>query len=87
MNLPAVIIELDAKALVDGLSNPAYANSIIFPLFDDCRYLVTHIPPCCIRHIFRKDNKCADRLARLGHLQSLDFVLYPSPPLDFATFC
>ena len=37
MNLPAVIVELDAKALVDGLSNPAYANSIIFPLFDDCR--------------------------------------------------
>ena len=37
MNLPAVIVELDAKALVDGLGNPAYANSIIFPLFDDCR--------------------------------------------------
>ena len=52
INLPAVIVELDAKALVDALSNPAYANSIISPLFDDCRQLVTRIPQCHIRHIF-----------------------------------
>ena len=86
MNSPTVIVELDAKALVDVLSNPAYANFIISPLFDDCRQLVTRIPRYCIRHIFQEANKCANRLARLDHLQSLDFVLYPGPPLDLLPF-
>ena len=35
MKLPAIIIELAAKALVDALKNPRYGNSIISPLFDD----------------------------------------------------
>ena len=44
MNLHAVIVELDARALVDALNNPAYANTILSPLFDDCKQLVTRIP-------------------------------------------
>lgn len=27
---------------------------------------------------------CADSLSKLGLVQSLDFVLYPSPPVDLA---
>ena len=37
LNLNAVIVELDARALVDALNNPSYANSIISLLFDDCK--------------------------------------------------
>ena len=44
MNLQSVIVELDARALVDALNNPAYANTILSPLFDDCKQLVTRIP-------------------------------------------
>ena len=44
MNLLAIIVELDARALVDALNNPAYANTVLSPLFDDCKQLVTRIP-------------------------------------------
>lgn len=82
MNLSALIIELDAKALVDALNNPSYANSVISPLFDDCRQLASRISRLCIRHIYCKANKCAERLASLGLHQSLDFVIHSCPPVD-----
>ncbi|KAK9993890.1 hypothetical protein SO802_023593 [Lithocarpus litseifolius] len=82
MNLNAFIIELDAKALVDALNNPSYANSVMFPLVDDCRHLASKIPRLCIRHIYPEANKCADRLAKLGLQQSLDFVIHSSLPVD-----
>ena len=37
MNLSDVIVEIDAKALVDAFKNPSYANSVISPLFEDCK--------------------------------------------------
>ena len=86
MKLPAIVIELDAKALVDALNNPMYANSVISPLFDDCKLLVTWIPRLCIRHINREANKCADHLASIGALQSLDFVMHFCPHVDLLYF-
>lgn len=56
MNLSDVIVKLDAKALVDALNNPAYANSVISPLFDDCRQLATQIPRIIFRHIYCEAN-------------------------------
>ena len=44
--------------------------------------LVARFSQCCIRHIYRETNICANKLSRLGLVQSLDFVLYPSPPVD-----
>lgn len=44
MNLTSIIVELDSKALVDALNNPSYANSVISPLFDDCKLLASNIP-------------------------------------------
>lgn len=82
MNFNAIIIELDAKALVDAFNNPDYANSVISPFFEDCRHLASRIPRLCIKHIYREANKCADRLAKLGLHQSLDFVIHSSPSVD-----
>lgn len=82
MNFNAIIIVLDAKALVDAFNNPGCANSMISPLFEDCRHLASRIPRLCIKHIYRKANKCADRLAKLGLHQSLDLVIHSSPPVD-----
>lgn len=84
MNLQAVVVELDTRALVDALNNPAYVNTMISPLFDDCRQLINCIPRCCVRHIYYEANMCANKLAGLGLLQSLEFVLYPSPPVDLS---
>ena len=44
MNLTAIVIELDAKAIVDAFTNPTYSNSIFSTLFDDCRQLVIVFP-------------------------------------------
>ena len=71
MKIPIIIIELDAKALVDALNSPNYSNSVISPLFDDCKCLISQIPQVRISHIFREANKCADRFANSGHAQDL----------------
>ena len=82
MNLSDIIVELDAKALVDAFKNPSYANSVISPLFDDCRQLTSRIPRLCIRHIYREANKCADKLANIGINQSLGFVIHSCQLVD-----
>lgn len=86
MNVAAVVIELDAKALVDAFTNPSYSNTVSSGLFDDCKQLVTHLPQCSIKHVFREANMCADQLARLGSLQALDFTLFSCPPVDIMKF-
>ena len=78
MNLSDVIVELDAKALVDAFRNPSYANSVIFPLFEDCKQLASRIPHLYIRHIYCEANKCVDKLASIG----LNFVIYSCLPVD-----
>lgn len=79
LNLSSVIVELDAKALVNALNNPALNNSVVSPLFDDCKHLASQIPRLVFRNIYREANSCADHLANIGRLQRLDFVLYTSP--------
>ena len=86
MKLPAIIIELDAKALVDALKNPRYGNSVISPLFDDWKVLISQIPHVRINHVFREANKCADRLANSGHSQASEFCIYSVPPVDLVSF-
>ncbi|XP_065639085.1 uncharacterized protein LOC136071559 [Quercus suber] len=81
-NFNAVMIELDAKALVDALNNPSYTNIIVSSLFDDCRLLAAQIPQLSIKHIYREANKCADRLAKLGSCQDVDFISYSYPPVE-----
>lgn len=44
LNLPAIIVELDAKALVEVLNNPSYYNSVISPLLDDYKCLISQFP-------------------------------------------
>ena len=86
MKIPTIIIELDAKALVDALNSPNYSNSVIFPLFDDCKCLISQIPQVRISHIFREANKCADRFANSGHAQDLEFIIHSTPPVDLVSF-
>lgn len=65
LNPNAVIIELDAKALVDALNNPLYSNFVISPLFEDCKQLAAQIPHVSIKHSYREGNRCADHLVNL----------------------
>ena len=76
------MVELDAKALVNALKNPSYANTIVSSLFDDCRHLASQIPHLSFKHIYCEANRCADRLAYLGSCQGLDFNSFFCPPVD-----
>ena len=81
-NLAMVEVEVDAKAVVDMLAKSQYSNNAVAPLLEDCRYLVSKIPQVRINHCYREANRCADKLARKGANQSLNFILYENPPVD-----
>ena len=41
LNISCLIVEIDAKVIVDVIKNSAYVNQIISPILDDCRQLMT----------------------------------------------
>ena len=82
MNACAVMIELDAKSLVDALNNSSYYNFVISPLLDDCKLLIDQTPQVRVKHTYREANKCADRLANLGLFQYVDFLVHSDPSVE-----
>ncbi|XP_030931190.1 uncharacterized protein LOC115957099 [Quercus lobata] len=81
----SVIIELDAKAIVDAFNSQTYSNTIVSSIMDDCRHMATRIPQTSFRHIYKEANKCADFLAKLGTLIESDFIVLSSPPMDLSS--
>ena len=75
-----VEVELDAKAVVDMLANPLYSNNAISPLIEDCRFFISQIPHVRIKHCYCEANRCADKLARLGANQNVNFICYEDLP-------
>ena len=84
-NAHAVIIEVDAKAIVDAFNSPTSHDAFVSPIMEDCRLMASRIPQRRFRHIYREANKCADFLARLGLLLDSEFVVFSSPPVDLAS--
>ena len=41
LNIFSLIVELDAKFIVDALGNSEYVNNVISPILDDCRLLAS----------------------------------------------
>ena len=82
LQLTAVDVQLDAKAVVQLLANSSSSNLCALPLLDDCRKLVSQIGQVRISHCFREANCCVDFLARLGNHQDNCFVLHHDPPVD-----
>ena len=87
LNLPAVIIELDAMLVVNLLRstnhNPNGNNNLVA----DCREGMARIPRVQIQHCYREANKCVDALARRGALLPCNFLVFdspPPPPIDVA---
>ncbi|KAK7828315.1 hypothetical protein CFP56_030383 [Quercus suber] len=76
MNLEAIEIEVDAKAIVDLTANGNNSDNFISSLIDDCKTLPSWIPHKKIGHCFKKSNKCADALAKIGTSQFVDLVFF-----------
>ena len=79
LNISYLVIELDAKAIVEVLGNSSYVNNVISPMLDDCRLLVSRFQQIRIKHCFREVNRCADSLARMSFTQDADFSSFVSP--------
>lgn len=85
-NFEVVVVELDARAVIDILSNLNSPNLVVCSLVDDCRWMIAQIPQVLIKHCYREANRCADRLANMGGKQRTDFISYDSPPVDLFCF-
>ena len=79
LNLPAVIIELDAMLVVNLLRstnhNPNGNNNLVA----DCREGLARIPKVKIQHCYREANKCVNALARRGALLPCNFLVLILP--------
>nr|POE91645.1 putative ribonuclease h protein [Quercus suber] len=82
LKLPAMIIELDAKLIVDPLQKSNGHRNCIDALVSDCKTELGNIPRVQINHFYREVNKCADALARRGAMLSQDFVIFLDPPAE-----
>lgn len=72
----AIEVELDAKSILDAVSNPEYSNIFASSLMEDCRHLVKQVPRIRLKHCFQEANRCADALARIGGLLDVDFNVF-----------
>ena len=61
-NLERVEVELDARAIIDVISNLNNSNLFVHSLVDDCRLLASHIPRIHFKHRYREANRCAGLL-------------------------
>ena len=82
LNIAFVIVELDARAIVDAISNNQYVNNVISPILDDCRLLISRFHRILFKHYYWEANRCANSLARMSISQEIDFISYESPLVD-----
>ena len=76
LNIPYLIVEIDAKVVVDVFQNSDHVNHIISPILDDCTHLMTRFQQVQIKHCYCQANRCADLMARLGVDQELDYIMF-----------
>ena len=82
LNIHSLIVELNAKAIVDVLGTSQYVNNEISPILDNCRLLVSRFHRIQFQHCYRQANRCMDSLVRLSTRQDLDFILYDISLVD-----
>ena len=87
MGVQRLIVELDAKVVVSLITSTGGANKPYLSLLNDCKYLLSRFLQTRVVHVFRKGNRCADALARLGSSMVEDFLVFDNPPsLDVLYF-
>ena len=84
LNIFSLIVELDAKSIVDALGNSEYVNNVISPILDDCWLLASRFHWIQFKHCFQQANRCADSLARMSTSQHLVFTSFESLPMDIS---
>ena len=80
--IPVVIIELDAKLMVDLLHKEDRNQNGLDAILGDCKAGLKDIPMVKIQHCYREANECVDALARREALLPQDFVIFLDPLAD-----
>ena len=80
MKIHSIIVELDAKSIVDVFGNPNYEGNIILPILDDCKQLMMQFQQIQFKHCYREANCCVDMLAKMGLDQSSCLEHFDCPP-------
>ena len=82
LNISSLVVEIDAKTIVDVLGNSSYVNNNISPILGDCRLLASRIRQIQVKHCHCQANRCADNLATMSISQDLEISSFDSPPMD-----
>ena len=82
LNISSLVVELDAKAVVDIFLNPSYHNNVVSPILDDRRQLVRLFRQVQFKHCHCQANRCADMLARMSTKQDVEFITFDCPSVD-----
>ena len=61
LNILYLIVELDAKTIVDIFGRNDYVNDVLSPILDDCRMRITKFHHIQFKHCYRQANRCARR--------------------------
>ena len=77
-----LVIELDAKVVVELFQSMSSSNAFYSSLLADCRSLLGRFQHYKVQHAFREVNRVADALAKLGCVMQDHFVILNSPPSD-----
>ena len=75
-----LIVELNAKVMVDLINSNAATNKLYAPLLYDYRYLLTRFIQVQVAHVYREGNRCADAFARWGSNMLEAFFVFDRPP-------
>ncbi|KAK9985578.1 hypothetical protein SO802_030529 [Lithocarpus litseifolius] len=82
LQLPAVVVEMDALLIINMISGASVYSKRLSPLVDDCRALFSKVPHAQVQHCYGEANAVADPLARHGATKEDDFVTLNSPPIE-----
>ena len=78
LNLNSLIVELDAKIVVQLMNNDS-ANMLMEPLLTDCRTFLRAIPNKQVEDTYREANQCANALTNRLRC-NFSFVVFVEPP-------
>ena len=79
LGISQILVELDAKIVVDLMQSKKTSINSFSSLLNDCRYLLRQFHQARIRHIFQEANRGVDYLAKGGCTFAGTFVVLDFP--------
>nr|XP_023884096.1 uncharacterized protein LOC111996361 [Quercus suber] len=79
MGINNIVVEFDAKVVIDLVCANNTPKRFYTPLLNVYKTLLTWFQGIRINHLYREENRCANKLAREGCCLNDDFVLLDNP--------